>query len=1102
MLKSENLNRHKAHLRIKENVNKLTNSKKTLEDIFNITFSHEDFTLFDIVKDGKVNEITYGAAKKNIQKYAGYFAKNIKKDRKYVGLLLENSPEWVYSYYGLLMSGHSPVLLSTAASDEETKDVIKEIGCEVVVSNKKVLENTINPFEIKEENETPKCEWANETVFITSGTSGKSKIYSYTGEELSEQLFAIQTFEKDRPAFLSFYKKHIKQLLVLPLYHIFGFSAGFLWFTFFNVTIVLPESLAPSHVREAAVEAEPTHLLAVPMFWDYIAKGISSKVKENDVEKKFNKALRFSYSIQKRHPKRGSRFVKNVLFKQYIDKILGKSLQFCITGGTAISPETLRIINGLGYPLVNGYGSTEIGIASFVNPSSIVARNSLSIGEPFKICNYIQDKNGELCVLTKGGYHAMLVEGKFIERDKAQPIRTADICEIEYGKYYLKGRLDEIYVGKNGENYSLVGIESNLKSDYAKDKVCIENEGKICLVLSYDKEVPQNLIKKDLSNIIHNENFTKYAIGKVYLTYGELPKANGIKIKRNKINEMLKSGELLSMDISFGSELNDKVEYNEAVLEETKEIFRKVLGVKDIELDSDFFIDLGGDSLMYFDLVTKLEEHFNVGLEINIQVTRTPLQFTLEAMKHLPQEYGKKNNEKTAKLEEKPKKFRSFNLFRFIARAFIKFTGIIPFYIFVTPRYYYTSKKAKKESRRVKGGAILVGNHSSTYDYVSYIYKYFFKVVHTFVGPAIYRFKSLRHLCNVLENIEIKKADPANIEALRKAKAYLEHNKIIAIFPEGRFEDNPGVIESFSSSAIRLSFETKKPIIPHYFKGNYGLFKRAKINVGEKIYVHELVKKAELTDEDVEYVTEYLRTKIKDLKHQLNSYEVHKTQARFSLKLFISDLFKVTGFPIGYIVFWARKIYVGDKKKIRKAMRERVILAPTHTSFFDVVFMYLYFVTRRLRIFALKEAVSGKLLHKLTQGAGVIEYDRDAKGGFDLKAFKETDEILEANGCVVMFPQGHIVEEGKLDNQNGVKQGIATHSLRRNVPVIPIVFGNITRPLRINRIFIGDPIYPSDYVDVVEPSKENIEKFTELIQTKMLELQSISQKQIKRVKEE
>jgi 1-acyl-sn-glycerol-3-phosphate acyltransferase len=162
--------------------------------------------------------------------------------------------------------------------------------------------------------------------------------------------------------------------------------------------------------------------------------------------------------------------------------------------------------------------------------------------------------------------------------------------------------------------------------------------------------------------------------------------------------------------------------------------------------------------------------------------------------------------------------------------------------------------------------------------------------------------------------------------------------------------------------------------------------------------------------------------------------------------------------------------------------------------------MYLYFVSRRLRIFCLKEAVSAPIFGTLARHSGVIPYDRDAKGGFDFKAFKTTDEILEGNGCVVMFPQGHIVEDGKLEGHD-LKQGIATHALRRDVPIIPMVFGEKTKPFKLNKIYIGNPIYPKDYFEVVEPNKENIAKFTEIIQQKMVELQSISRKQAKKVKE-
>jgi len=1092
MIKEERLNRRKAHFRIKENLDLLSLSKKTMKDIFDISFSKESFTLFNQVNNSVVSDITFGEAKRHIERFANYFSKQIDQKNKYVGLLLENSPIWVYSYYGLLMAGFVPVLLSTASTNEENIEILHELKSEVVVTNIDFPTKVINPFQINETEPIKAQRWANGTVFVTSGTSGKSKIYLYTGEELANQLYSIQTFEKERPSFLSFYKGYIKQYLVLPLYHIFGFTAGFLWFTFYNVTIVLPESLAPDHVREAALLAEPTHLLAVPLFWEHIAKKIVSTVKEKDAEKKFNKALAFSTGFQKRHPKRGAKFVKNVLFKAYIDKILGKSLQFCITGGTAVSIETLQIINGLGYPLVNGYGSTEIAISSFVNAKSIKGRNSLSIGEPFKNYEYSLNERSELCVKTNAGYHAALIDGVFVDRDQTQPIETKDICDIEFDKYYIKGRLDEIFVGRNGENYSLPRIENSIKSAYATDMVCVENEGKIALVLSYDKVIPHNIIKKDLSNIIHNENFTKYAIGKIFVTNAELPKANGIKIKRNLIQSMLKEGKILAVDISMGSEVNEKVEYNPALLEKIIAVFEEITKAQNIKSNSDFFIDLGGDSLSYFELVSKIENELNLTLEINIQVTRTPLAFTLQAMKQLPKDYKIEKTPETKNLQEKPVKIDHFRFLHFIGRCFIKLSGIIPFYIFVTPRFFYSSKKAKKESRSLKGGAILIGNHSSTFDYIIYLFRYFFKVIHTFVGPAIYRFKSLRHLCNVMENIEVKKDDPANIEALKKAKYYLQKKKTIAIFPEGRFEDNTGELESFSSSAIRLAFETKTPIIPHYFKGNYGLFKRAKVNVGEKIYVHELVNKDELSDEDILFVNDYLKDTVRKLKHQLNAFETHKTQSRFSWKLFIGDIFKLTGFPLGYMAFWAKKIYVGDKKNIREAMRERVILAPNHTSFFDVPIMYLYFISRRLRMFALKEAVSGPILRVLTKGAGVIPYNRESEGGFDFKAFKETDGILEGNGCVVMFPQGHIMEGGKVGDEP-FKEGISVHSIRRNAPIIPIFFASPTRVLKLNKIYIGQPIYPAQHLDSLEANEENIKKITELLKSKMIELQSISQ---------
>ena len=1093
MIKEERLNRSKVIRRISFNCERLSCSPKTMQDIYRTTFMHPEFTFFNICKGGEIKEITYGEVKKQIDVFAYHFQKNIGDKCKFVGLLLENSPEWVSSYYGLLMAGYIPVLLSTAASKEENLEILEQLHSNVVVTDKEIDVEKINPFEITEEKTIEYPRWENGTVLVTSGTSGKSKIYLYTGLELSNQILEIPKIYKRSPNLGSTYKGYIKQFLVLPLYHIFGFTATFLWFSFHNVTFVIPESLAPDKIKEAALLTHPTHLLAVPLFWELITRKIVQGVKQKDAVDKFEKALKFSINLQKLFGKTGEKYVRYHLFKKYLNQIIGRSFGFCVTGGTAISEDTLRILNGLGYPLVNGYGSTEIGISSFSNTKKIKDRLLTTIGNPFSNYKYEISKDKELLVTTGSAYHSSFVNGEFVERNVYEPVHTKDLCDDEFDKYYIRGRMDELFIARNGENYSLPRIEKSFKANYVNDLVCFVQNDKLTLLLSYDKHVPHNLIKSDLSLIIHNENFIKYSIKKILITNDELPKANTIKIKRNELAHLLENGAIKTFEIPMDEEEENIISCDERIVEEICKIFKDVTQVEKVDRDSDFFIDLGGDSLSFFDLVSKIESRFGMTLEINVNTTRTPLNFAVK-VEQLAKEQNKDLGlaQKEEKHEKTKEKVGKFNFFHFLGRCFIKITGYLLYLIFITPKFFYSCSKAKKESKKLKGGAIIIGNHSSTFDYVTLVFKYIFRVIHTFVGPAIYRFRSLRHLCNVLENIEVKKNDNANIEALRDAKAYLEKGKTIALFPEGRFEDNPGEIEKFSSSAVILSYETNKPIIPYYFKGNYGVFKRAKFNIGEKIYVRDLVKGDHLTNEEIDRITKYIQEVIKKLKHQLHSYEVTKTKTLFSKKHIIADIFKIFSFPFGYCVFPAKKIYVGDKKKYRQAMKDRVLLAPSHTSFFDVPILYAYFVSRRLRVFALKKAVSGKFLHPLTRGAGVIEYDRDAEGGFDIKAFKETDQILEANGCVVMFPQGHIVDDNNVSNGD-LKQGLALHALRRNVPIIPIVFGKVTRPLQINPIYIGDPLYPSDFLKTVDSSKENIAKFTEILQSKMIELQSISQ---------
>jgi len=253
MIKQEKINRKIALKRVKDNLEKLNSSSHSIKDIFDITFSRENFTFLTIMSNYGYKEITYGASKEQIINFAYYFSKNIGSGNKYIGIYLSNSKEWIYSFYGLLMAGFVPVLLSTANDDKSNKSVIDRLNIQTIISDKNLFDlSFINPFKIdvKDRNNFVPS-WSNEIVFITSGTTGLPKIVFYSGKELSEQLNNAGEIIKSSKRLGSSYKGYLKQLAVLPFYHVFGLIAVLMWFSFFNTTIVIPFNLSPMAIRQA-----------------------------------------------------------------------------------------------------------------------------------------------------------------------------------------------------------------------------------------------------------------------------------------------------------------------------------------------------------------------------------------------------------------------------------------------------------------------------------------------------------------------------------------------------------------------------------------------------------------------------------------------------------------------------------------------------------------------------------------------------------------------------------------------------------------------------------------------------------------------------------
>ena len=210
MVKAEKVNHHIAIKRVNDNLALLKSKPQTLSSVYDVIFSHPNYTFLNVVNNYGYDEVSYEKADKKNRLYASYFSSTIDEKEKYVGLLLENSEVWIYSFFGLLLSGFVPVLLSTENGDAELDYVIAKLGIKTIITRKELNQkvNIIVPNDIKEV-EGKKKQFANEIVFLSSGSTGMPKIVFYNGDEICNQLYQSESLFKKHKDISSYINEHI-----------------------------------------------------------------------------------------------------------------------------------------------------------------------------------------------------------------------------------------------------------------------------------------------------------------------------------------------------------------------------------------------------------------------------------------------------------------------------------------------------------------------------------------------------------------------------------------------------------------------------------------------------------------------------------------------------------------------------------------------------------------------------------------------------------------------------------------------------------------------------------------------------------------------------
>ncbi len=606
-------------------IEKFSHEEKNCKTLFKYMFSERNNTMAETSDGYRIKKLTYGQCFDDILRLVPSLKELISAPQNsIVGLYMQNSTDWIKMFWGILACGYRPILMNSRISDAVIENMIKEYGVFAIISDGKQFSvSTINYEDVKPCHVAAiydELDFADEVIFMSSGTSESIKLCSYTGENFYYQICDSSNIIKQCPAIKEHYEGELKHLAVLPFYHVFGFIAVYLWFGFFSRTFVFLKDMRPQTLLNTIKKHKVTHIFAVPMVWEKVHNEAIKKIQArgDKTYAKFCKGIRLA---NKGGPI--GKLVQKFALKEVRDGLFGDSVLFLISGGSAIKQQTLEFFNGVGYHIANGYGMTEVGITSVEISSKHKVLNSGSIGAPFSYTQYKVTDSGELLIKGKTRADSIIQNGVCTKTNYDEWFCSRDLASCVDGRYFIHGRADDLIIGSDGENISPDAIEAQLNIVHA-DKLCLfrGEDGNPILIISalkcYSQETFDAILQSAKEQLKASRVDT--VVKKIVVTTDPLMLPSEFKVSRKRIARLFEGG---GFNIIDGENREVFFEASTQLECEVKDIFAQALRTSPdkIKLNDDFFMDLGGTSLDYFTLVDSIKTQYGTDIPSNLDKT-------------------------------------------------------------------------------------------------------------------------------------------------------------------------------------------------------------------------------------------------------------------------------------------------------------------------------------------------------------------------------------------------------------------------------------------------------------------------------------------------
>jgi len=808
-----------------------------------------------IERDGEQEQYTYADIHELATRAAAFFASQGVKPADRVLLVSHNAPEWGMSYFGVLKAGATCVPVDPESSTAELINFVRASGATGLILGEKADAEHHDLHDALAEAGLETRLWRHSEIFeltdeatederiallpprvspntvasliFTSGTTGQPKGVMLSHKNLTHMVSMLASvFEMDTGDGI---------LSVLPLYHTFEFSTGFLTPFSRGTQITYLAELTGEELARSIKNNYVTGMVGVPALWELLHRRIMTRLRDNGewIGNAAELTMRLNSWLRDRTPLN----LGPVVFLP-IHRGLGGNIRYLISGGSALNEKIKRDMHGLGFTILEGYGLTEASpVLTVTRPQN--ALNATSVGKPLpgvEIRITDADASGIGEVIARGpnvmlGYYQN--EGATQSALVNRWLHTGDLGRLDDGgNLYLVGRSKEIIVDTNGKNVYPDEIEELYKdSPYIKELGVVGlpdgiGEKVACLVVAdYDSDI--SLRREEVQRRIEN-HFREISsalpffkrVKSLYFTDAELPRTGTRKIKRREVVKMIQS-----LEESKRAGITEKTSTRE-----THHDANWLLGLvasvagrprAQVSLDSRL-AEIGFDSLMFVELATAIEAAGGTILSPDTLNEVVDVRELYSVVKRRVTAAAKHAAE--ARADEDARRVEK----EIYVPTFVRALGNRGIDI-AQRRFYENVLSAHIEGRSnipTHTNFIAATNHTSHLDtgLIKYaLGEYGRDMVALAAADYFFDNKYKRAYMNNFTNVVPIERSGSLRQSLRHARSFLERGYTALIFPEGT-RSMTGEITDFKSGFAYLALNTRTGILPAYLWGTYEAF--------------------------------------------------------------------------------------------------------------------------------------------------------------------------------------------------------------------------------------------------------------------------------------